>query len=185
MTSEILLDVIKKTVAVCRKLRIKVAFMGGIASSVYGRPRATYDVDGMVMVGEKRMNEFLAALSKAGFKFDKRKPIKSISGMPFLTLIYPKFKTYVDLFLAVSPFQKEILRRKRKIKLGSTQISLVSAEDLILLKFLSGRERDLEDAREILVENKERINVGYLEKWAKRLEIDVYLKDELESLGWE
>ncbi|MBI5400017.1 hypothetical protein HZB07_05350 [Candidatus Saganbacteria bacterium] len=45
------------------------------------------------------------------------------------------------------------------------------------------REKDLEDVREILQANKGKLNFAYLKSWAKKLEVDLFLKDELASLG--
>lgn len=182
MTSKILIEVLKKLIATCRRQKVKLVICGGMAVSVMGRPRTTYDVDAVLLVEERKLAELLQKFSRVGFKYDKREPVKNIRGNPFVTLVYSKFKTYVDLFIARSSFQKQILKRKKTVKLAGIEVPLITAEDLILMKLLSGRERDLEDVREILIENKGRLNFRYLKNWAKKLEIDIFLKDELESL---
>ena len=183
MTSKILLQTIKKIVTVCRKQKVKIAIMGGIAASVFGRPRATYDVDGFILIEEANLKRFLSSLSAAGFSYDKKRPIKKIQGMSFLTLVYSKLKVFVDLFIVTSGFHKDILKRIKKINFDGMVVPLVSAEDLILLKLLSGRERDVEDVREIIMENKRELDFGFLKKWAKKLRVLHFLNDELESLG--
>lgn len=182
MTSKILLEVLRKIITVFKKSKTKIVFMGGIATSVFGRPRATYDVDGFILIEKSDLAGLLSRLAKAGFKHDKKQPFKSIRGMSFITLIYSKLKTYVDLFIASSEFHRNILERARSVKVDGLKVPLVSPEDLVLLKLVSGRERDLEDVREILAENKGKIDFPYLKKWAKALEVDLFLKDELESL---
>lgn len=183
MTSEILIKVIKEILKVCRRLKVGLVFSGGIAFSVVGRPRTTYDVDGVILVEEGNIKKLLQSFEAAGFKYDKKKPINTIRGMPFITLVYSKFKTYVDLFTAVSPFQKEIIKRRKTVKLDGLKVPLVSAEDLILLKLLAGRERDLDDVREVFLENRGKLDLTYLRRWAKVLGVEVFLKDEMESLG--
>lgn len=183
MTSEVLMEVVAKIIEACNKLKIDLVISGGIAASVMGRPRATYDVDGVIMAEEKSIKELLERLGKQGFKYDKKETFKTIKGLPFISLVYSKHNTYVDLFVARSDFQKELLKRKKMVKLETIEIPLISAEDLILMKLFAGRDRDLEDVREVLIENKKKIDLKYLKKWAEQLGVGVFLRDEMESLG--
>ena len=60
---------------------------------------------------------------------------------------------------------------------------MIAQEDLILLKLQAGRERDVEDIRNIILENAGSLDFKYLKKWAKELGLEVFLNDELKSLG--
>ena len=116
MTKNILLTVLEKLLKVSQETKTKIAFMGGIATSVFARPRATYDIDGIISLSDQDLKDFLGSLKKSGFRFDTKQPIKSIQGLPFITFYYPRYKTYVDLFVARNEFQYELLKRARKIK---------------------------------------------------------------------
>lgn len=183
MISDILTKIIEELHRIFLKRRMKLAFMGGIAVSVYGTPRATYDIDAVALVEELKIEPLLSALRRKGFYCDEKRPIKTIQGKPFITLIYSKSKVYVDLFLARDEFQLQVFSRARKIRLNRMKVNIVSPEDLILIKLQSGRERDLDDVRIILSENASKLDLDYLKKWAKRLGVNLFLKDELESLG--
>lgn len=183
MIENSLSSVLEKVIKVSGKLKAKVVLIGGIATSFFAQPRATYDIDGVISLDEKKLDIFLDAFKKAGFEFDKKKPIKSIQGLPFVTFYYPMHKIYVDFFIAKNEFQKGIIKRSKKIKFGDLNLFIVSAEDLILLKLQVQREKDIEDVRQIILENKKKLDFQYLNKWAKLLRVDVFLKDELESLG--
>lgn len=180
MTKDNLTGIIEKLTKICGKLKIGMVLMGGIAVNVYARPRTTYDVDAVVSVSDEKMKKFLEDLAENGFKYDRKNPVKYIQGSPFITLTYSG--TYVDLFLAEKNFQEEAIRRARKIKLNKTIITIISPEDLILTKLIAGRERDIDDVREILLENRKKIDFKYLHEWAKKLKVDIFLKDELKSL---
>jgi predicted nucleotidyltransferase len=183
MISDVLTKVIEELQEICLKQKVKVAFMGGMAVSAYGFPRATYDIDAVMFIEEKKLNLFLSELHKRGFSYDKKNPVKIIQGKPFITLTYLKSKVYIDLFLARDEFSKQVLLRTRKFKLNRMKINLVSPEDLILIKLQAGRERDLDDVRAILSENVSKLDFNYLRNQARKLRVDLYLKDELESLG--
>ncbi|MCD6584031.1 MAG: nucleotidyltransferase [Candidatus Omnitrophica bacterium] len=171
---------LKKIVKCAEKCKIKVVFIGGIAISYFSIPRATYDIDGIVSWEDKKMKEFIKALKKEGFK---REQIKNLKDFLFITFYHPRYRIYVDFFLATSEFQKTILRRAKKVKIDKTDLSIASCEDLILLKLLVQREKDLEDVRELIKENKESLDFLYLNKWAKLLGVEFFLKDEIRSLN--
>lgn len=64
MTKNILLTVLKKLLKVSQETKLKIAFMGGIATSVFGRSRATYDIDGIISLSEQDLKDFLGSLKK-------------------------------------------------------------------------------------------------------------------------
>lgn len=183
MTKNVLLIVLGKLVKISRKSKIKLVLMGGIATSVFARPRATYDIDGIISLKEEEIKDFLALVKISGFKFKQRQPIKFIQGLPFITFYYPRYKVYIDLFVARNEFQYEIIKRARKIRFQRWNLHIISPEDLILIKLQTGREKDIEDVRDIILGNKSRLDFKYLGKWANSLGVDSFLKDELESLG--
>ena len=152
MTKDALTEVIVKLAKICKRLGVRMVFIGGIAVNIYARPRTTYDVDGVISLDESNIKEFASDAGRAGFKYDGKKPVKFIQGMPFMSLFYPKLKTYVDLFLGQSDFQKSLLARAKRIRFHNESINIVAPEDLILSKLIYGRERDIEDVREIITE---------------------------------
>lgn len=160
-------------------------FMGGLATSVWAEPRATYDIDGVIKINSNIIEDFLKKIQREGFTYDKEDPIKTIQGLPFITLIYPmkKHSIYVDLFLVRNEYGKEALSRRVEINLWGVKIPVISPEDLILYKFLSGRTKDLDDVRQILLMQHQNLDIEYLKIWAERLGVLIYLEDELSSLG--
>ncbi|MCX6358075.1 MAG: nucleotidyltransferase [Candidatus Aureabacteria bacterium] len=183
MLSDILTRSLKTLVTLCRKKEIRVVLMGGIATSFYARPRATYDIDGIIDSEKHDLDKFLPAVTKLGFGYDEKKPVKFIHGLPFITLFHKKHKLYVDLFIAETVFQKGIVKRARRIKFGKMPVDIISREDLILLKLQTGREKDTEDARNIIAENSAKLDFAYLGKWANWLGVKAFLNDEIKSLG--
>lgn len=183
MTSNILLIVVEELLKIFKKYKIDLVLMGGIATSILAKPRATFDIDGLISITENEIKKLLPELRKKGFRFDQKKPLKRIQGLPFLTLYFSLHKTYVDLFIALSEFQKRAIKRARQIRYNKINIKIISPEDLILIKLQSGREKDIEDVREIMMENKDKIDHKYLKRWAKKLGVQMFLEDEMRSLG--
>ena len=184
MIAKILITITQKILRISQKENIPIMFMGGIAVSLWAIPRATYDVDAVIQISQNSLKEFLAKASRQGFAYDRKKPIKIIQGLSFITLSHSikKHKVYVDLFLAQSQYFKKALSRRKKVVLSGMKIPIISAEDLILYKLLSGRGKDLDDIREILLSQRGKLDLIYLKKWAKELGIITQLEDELSSV---
>jgi hypothetical protein len=157
--------------------------MEGMAISVYAAPRATFDIDAIGDVKEESLDGFLMDLKEQGFSFNEANPVKAIAGMPFITLYYGRLRIPFDLFLARNEFQRSIIQRSRSLRDGGMELEVISPEDLILVKLLSGRPRDIEDIRQILTENSGVLDFNYLRRWSTELGQQVFLEDEMESLG--
>lgn len=179
----ILITIIDKLLNILHKHQIKFVLMGGIATSILAKPRATFDVDGIISITDNKIKDLLLDIENAGFKIDKKQPLKLIQGSPFLTLYYDPYKTYIDLFISSNDFQNEIINRAKVIDYNDLSINIISPEDLILVKIQSGREKDMDDIREIIKENSESLDYKYLNTWAEKLGISLFLNDELKSLG--
>ena len=130
--------------------RANVPYMviGGIANLVWGEPRATLDIDVTVLVGRDDLEVFLARVRSeydvlvgdaAAFVRETRVlPIADRSGVR------------IDLVFGLRPFEEEAVRRAVDIDTGERSVRVCTAEDLILMKIISDRPRDLDDARAIV-----------------------------------
>jgi predicted nucleotidyltransferase len=56
----------------------------------------------------------------------------------------------VDLLIAKTPFEEQVLRRAVRIEIGPRAVPIASPEDLIVYKLLADRPRDREDIRAVL-----------------------------------
>jgi hypothetical protein len=156
------------------EMGIPYVVMGGIAVRVYGIPRPTHDVDFTLAIPRQRLPELYAKVAALGFTVPEEYQggwVDEVAGMPLV-----KFRLYlqghgvdVDTFLAESPFQQQVLSRRRQARLDNVTVWLVSPEDLILLKLLAGRPRDIADIGDVL------FTQGQLD--------ETYLRHGAESLG--
>jgi predicted nucleotidyltransferase len=84
----------------------------------------------------------------------------------------------VDVFLAESEFQQQIIARRQRVELDNSSLMLVSPEDLILLKLLAGRPRDYTDVQDILF-TLGTLDEKYMRHWAKELGLSQKLEKAL------
>src|SRR5258706_6775810 len=119
--------------------------IGGLAVSLSGEPRATLDVDISVWAAPERMDaavEFLCtrfrALRASPRDFVERHrvlPVETTNGIR------------ADIIFALLPIEREIIQRAVQKPIGDRTIPVASVEDLLFMKLLSTREKDLADAR--------------------------------------
>lgn len=92
---------------------------------------------------------------------------------------------HIDFIIASTDLEREAFRRKKVIRLYNIEAFFPTPEDLILLKIISARTQDLLDAEKIGIRHKEKLDINYLEDWAKKLSDeaqDIRILDELHKL---
>ncbi|MGM5484344.1 MAG: nucleotidyltransferase [Nanobdellota archaeon] len=138
--------------------------IGGTAMMFLGYKTATKDID-LVFKNRKDRNEFIKAIESLGYResslkdiYDKRrekekgKPVMLTRGEERFDLFYRDvFGLKIDTSVENLTKREDFLGKKELI------IYMPSPEDLILLKSVTGRDKDHEDI-ETLIETKEDID---------------------------
>jgi hypothetical protein len=143
-----LADTLRSLHASFDDLQLRWYVFGAQAAILHGVARATADIDVTVDPAARSTSEIAAALSSHGFTLrfsddafvaqTRVLPVTHASGVPVdIVLAGPGLE---DLF-----FERLVLRR-----IGGVKIPVASAEDIIVMKVLAGRAKDLEDVRGIL-----------------------------------
>lgn len=161
------------------KGRIRYCVIGAFALGAWGQPRATQDLDVLVVLEGRRRERLLQALQGRGFSLDAewadQNPMIRDKQMRLRLGGIP-----VDLMLIRDDHDRKVLVRRRRQRLGSIMLRVISPEDLILHKLKAGRPRDLEDSLSVIVRQGKRLNTKYLKRWARRLGVHeelAYLMD--------
>ncbi len=163
-------------VDLCDRLNIDFAVMGGIAVRAHGVPRPTYDVDLTIAADDSKIQELLVTARNMDCLVPEPylKGWKDrVSGMPVIKLkqwLKDGCGIDVDLFVAESPFLRSLMGRRQLSDVGGRQVPVATAEDVILLKLIASRPRDLGDVQDILF-MQGGLDVGYMRDWAVSLEI--------------
>ena len=83
--------------------------------------------------------------------------------------------------MPIVALQNEILRRAVSLHLDRRAIRLTTAEDLILLKMVFRRSKDIDDIRGMLYAQRENLDLKYIEKWAGSM-LDDSARTQLDEL---
>jgi len=160
---------IKKIAKEFKKNKIEYMIIGGQAVLIYGEPRLTKDIDITLGVDIDRYEEIMKIVQSLNLKILPKDPYRFVKETKVLPLLDEKTGFRIDLIFSFSEYEKEALKRVNRIKIDNTYVNYVSIEDLIIHKIISGRERDIEDIKSLLLKNK-KIDKKYILKWLKEFE---------------
>lgn len=147
--------------------KIRYFVLGGVAVVLVGEPRSTLDLDLDLQIRFSRLPSFLRRAEEAGFQFEKRTVSYQARERGTFRMHWGRLP--VDAILASTPLEREAFRRSQKTELYGQPIYLPTPEDLLLLKIVPGRPKDLIDAEGIVLRHGKRLDREYLEMWARRL----------------
>lgn len=131
--------------------KIPYAIGGALALGFYAPPRATVDVDVNIFVaGERGFTKALGILNDSGFvaEADPATVLRQAREEGQFRGRIEGIR--VDVFVSTVPFYKELKRRVRNAVLLGRPIKILAAEDLVVLKLMFFRRKDLADAEAVL-----------------------------------
>jgi predicted nucleotidyltransferase len=131
--------------------KIPYAIGGALALGFYAPPRATVDVDVNIFVaGERGFTKALGVLNNSGFVAEAD-PVQQLRQAREEGQFRGRIEDIrVDVFVSTVPFYKELRRRVRNAVLLGRPIKILAAEDLVVLKLMFFRRKDLADAEAVI-----------------------------------
>jgi hypothetical protein len=148
--------------------------IGGIAASLLGTPRYTADLDVVFLIDVEDLPHLLTEAAKCGIEPRIADPIPFGKKSRVLLLRHMATGIDIDISLGVLPFEVEMVKRSKLVDLGSIQLRLPTPEDLIIMKAVAHRPKDLEDIEAIAASHsrldKKRIRY-WVEKFGEALDI--------------
>jgi hypothetical protein len=183
MASEALRSVLNLVWNSVEPLGQPCALIGGLALAVWSHARFTRDVDLLLGIDRTGIDAVVSQLVARGCRPKRVPPLLVVGDHSFLQFFYTPpdefYEIQFDLLLAETPLQKSALARsiKQTIVGVDRPISVLSCEDLILFKLVSGRIIDRADAAMLLRENVDELEMTYLRDWIGRLSLDKGLQE--------
>jgi hypothetical protein len=145
-----LADTLRSLTAVFDARALGWFVFGAQAVCVRGAPRATQDVDVTLFVARGALPDLVQELAANGLSHRYPEiaeqllesgavlPLKHVSGME------------VDLVCAGSGLEARALERATRVRIDGVDVPVAHATDLVVMKLLAGRGKDLDDARALL-----------------------------------
>ena len=163
-------DLLKKLARALDREGIEYLVMGGQAVLVHGEPRLTRDVDITLGLIPKDLNRILRIAEDIGLMVLVNDPEKFTNETWVLPLQDPQTGIRVDFIFSASEFERQAMKRALSIDIKGTPVRFASAEDLVIQKIFSGRPRDIEDVRGILIKKIRQLDIDYIRETLKKFD---------------
>ncbi len=178
--TEFLADVLSKL----DRASVDYMVTGSIASSYYGEPRTTRDVDIVLRVQSDLLAEFFSLFDRNAVYIDSPPADQVLMPGQMFNLIDLRAGWKIDLVVIKDrPFSRIEFSRRRAITVLGLETMAASAEDLLLAKLewavAGSSSRQLEDARGIVSVQGEALDRSYLREWAASLGLSALLDQVL------
>jgi predicted nucleotidyltransferase len=135
---------------------VRYVVIGGVASVLYGIPRATFDVDILIEATADNAGRLLNALTEAGFgTATMTSPEEIVSNE--ITVFNDRVRIDVQTKTPGVSFE-DVWSRRKTVNYNGQEFFILSREDLIKAKRASGRDVDIEDVRLLQLPDSEKTN---------------------------
>ncbi len=151
-------DLLADLSAALDALGVSWYLFGAQAAILYGVARLTADVDVTVRAPQNRpVAEWIATLE--AHRFQPRFPDPAfLAQTRVLPLVHGPTALPVDLVLAGPGLEEEFFARARRLPVDGVVVPVVDVSDLVILKVLAARPKDLDDVAALLRVQREEID---------------------------
>ncbi len=149
-----LIETLKRLCLIFNEARIKFCLIGGLAVGILAKPRATEDIDLLVLI-DKENKEIIASLLRDNFEVIQDHDLMVFKQATIWRIVVRDAFTndnglvIIDLIFADNEIYKQAVMDVITIQIDKVDIPVVKPENLIKIKKLSNRPRDLLDIQDI------------------------------------
>jgi predicted nucleotidyltransferase len=141
--------------------------IGGIAASLLGTPRYTADLDPVFLLSISDIPRLLQAASTQGIE-PRTSDVEDFARKNRVLLLrHVASGTNIDLYLGILPFEIEVVERSTAVEVGPIKLRLPTPEDLIILKAVAHRPKDIADIQAIAASHPD-LDKERIQYWVKQ-----------------
>jgi hypothetical protein len=153
--------------------KIPHMLVGSLSSNAYGIPRATKDADLVIQLGSQSLGQLLQHLP-GGFRLESQLGFETITATTRFRMHYDNLSSpFMIEFFELSDDAHDQFRfsQRTSFNFGGSKSFVPKAEDVVIMKLrwaMAGksREKDIEDARNVLSVQKGKLDLTYIRHWA-------------------
>lgn len=174
-------ELLKKVIQALEGAKIGYLVTGSIASSLQGEPRSTHDIDLVVAFSRESMKDLLTVFQPPDYYLDEDSIREAIDHRSMFNLIDVNSGDKVDFWMLTGePFDRSRFARRYAEDVMGMHIMVSSPEDTILAKLRwaklsGGSEKQFTDALRVYEVQFGNLDMDYVNRWAKELDIEPLL----------
>jgi hypothetical protein len=161
---------------------IEYMITGSVVSSLQGEPRSTHDIDMVIAIDKSRVPALAEAFKGPRFYLSEQSILDAIDNLGMFNLIEPATGDKVDFWLlGDDAFDRSRFLRRYNEEFMGIQMRLSTPEDTILAKLRwaklsGGSEKQFTDALRVYEVQYEKLDLDYLRRWTKELDVEILWK---------
>jgi hypothetical protein len=144
------------------KFNDRGVIIGGVG--FLGKPRFTADIDAVFLLPTSDIAQFLKLAEAENILPRIPNAEEFARKSRVLLLRYKPTETDIDISLGILPFEQEMVERGSTRSFADLSIRLPTPEDLIIMKAVAHRPKDLEDIR-TMADKYPDLDLQRIEKW--------------------
>lgn len=168
---------LKKVIQTLERAGIQYMITGSVVSSLQGQPRSTHDIDMVIAVEKSKAHELAKAFPPPDFYLDEHSIIDAVNTQSMFNLIDLRTGDKVDFWILTNEaFDRSRFSRRYSEEFMGIDMKVSSPEDTILsklrwTKLSGGSEKQFTDALRVYEVQHGKLDLNYLEHWAKELDV--------------
>ncbi len=161
---------------------------GSLASSMYGIPRATNDIDVVIAPTRPQLRAFVQLMQRAGLTVHDETALMALRNRTQFNVIDFRRGWKVDLIIQKDrEFSAAEFKRKEMHEVEGMRLSLATPEDVVLAKLewakLSPSEQQIEDVVGIIKMQRDTLDYSYISRWVEVLGVQQQWATATERAG--
>jgi predicted nucleotidyltransferase len=144
----------------------KAVIIGGVAASLLGEPRTTADIDALFLIPMAEVPNLMRLAEEIGFSPRLTDAEGFARESRMLLLKHRSSETDIDISIGNLEFEEKVLARGSTVSIKELRLPLPSPEDLIILKAVADRPKDLQDIQAIFAAQ-EHLDLDYIRTTVK------------------
>ena len=145
--------------------KIPYMIIGGQAVLLYGTPRLTRDIDITLGVDTDQFAAIKQICLQLGLNILPKDPLDFATETKVLPAEHTDSKIRIDFIFSFTAYETQAINRTKKVDMDAYPAKFASCEDVIIHKMLAARAIDMEDIKNMLIKNRNSIDLEYIRKW--------------------
>ena len=154
--------------------------IGGVAASVLGQPRLTQDVDALAILPEGEWSNAVSTAANHGILPRIENPLDFARRSRVLLLRHAESGIDIDVTFGGLLFEQAAIDHSEIHNIGGLRVRLPRVEDLLIMKAVARRPKDLHDIEGLLAAHPE-ADVATVRRWVSEFAVAISAPDMLEE----
>jgi hypothetical protein len=170
-------EVVQQVVAALDAAGVPYMLTGSFASSLYGSPRATQDLDFVISLDARSLDALIERFPAERFYLSRAAAHQALQRTSLFNVIDLETGWKVDFIVRKSrDFSRAEFERRIPVDVFGTKLFVATPEDVLIAKLewakQSESDRQLDDAAGIIRTQGDKIDRGHIERWVAALGLE-------------